>query len=739
MKYWITPEELLDRSAFYYFSKTVHCSRDAQISLRISADTRYQLRVNGGYVCEGPCMGEHSTWRYEEVTVPRELLRDGDNLVSVRVLFVRGDGFHTVARKDRAALWVDGAVKDGEKLIPLASDESWTCEIDYGTLLPNAPIELGIAPAIPPVQIVERDGDLRAVKVKRYYSVETEGDEPGQGKVRNSTPFGAVAQYRLVPRSIPLLKPGAPCHFKLIRSGEGFIELDAGVYTTAYPEFFFKGEPGGRLRITYAECYVKKVDGHRIKGDRGATEGVIEGSFDEIVLSGERQRFEPHWYRAFRYVRLELPAGTQIDLGEQVYRPFFYPLDETGTFTCSDPIKNAMWQVSKNTLLCCTHELFVDCPYYEQCQYDMDSALEMMFMLRLTGDGRMARKAVLDLARSQQADGFLCANYPSIVVQIIPNFSLYWILMLRDYVTYTGDIGLARELLSVAERVIARFDCLLGENGLCSATEYWNYLDWVGGWERGVPRGGEDKPATATTMLYSAALSAAASLADECGRSALSEDYRRRAEAANDAVNTHCFDKERGMYVDVCGAEPRFSEHTAVFAVLCGAVKGGEASELIDRAFGEGAAVAHASFSFNYYSLRALERAGRYAQYAPRLMRGWEEMLERHCTTWCESPGETRSECHAWSSAPIYELSAMVLGVQPLSTGYGEVSIAPDVYACESAAGTVPTPRGIISVSWETQEKGRLLKVTSPAGMLKHIKVGGEEVVTDAELYTQWI
>lgn len=737
MKYWITPDELLDRSAFYYFSKTVNCSADAEISLRISADTRYQLRVNGGYVCEGPCAGDHESWRYEDVTVPRELLKDGDNLVSVRVLFIRGDGFHTVARRDRAALWVDGTVKDGDKLFPLASDESWICEVDHGTFLPNAPKELGIAPSIPPVQIVERDGDLRTVGVKRYCSVETEGDVPGRGSVNNYTPYGAASQYLLVPRTIPILKPEAPCRFRLIRSGEGFMELDAGVYTTAYPEFFFKGERGGRLRITYAECYIKKTDGHRIKGDREATDGEIEGSFDEIVLSGERQRFESHWYRAFRYVRLDFPVGTHIDLEEQVYRPFFYPLDDTGTFTCSDPIKNAMWKVSRNTLLCCTHELFVDCPYYEQCQYDMDSALEMVFMLRLTGDGRMARKAVVDLARSQRADGMLCANYPSIMVQVIPNFSLYWILMLRDYVTYTGDVGLAKELLSVAERVLSYFDLRVDRNGLCLASEYWNYLDWVDGWSRGVPVGGEHKPSTATTMLYSAALTAAASLALECKRRGLAEEYSERAERANAAVNAHCFDKERGMYVDVYGETPSFSEHTAVFAVLCGAAVGDEATALIDRVFGEGAAeVSHASFSFNYYVLRALEKSGTYGKYAPKVMCGWKKMLDMHCTTWCENPGVTRSECHAWSSAPIYELSAMVLGVQPLSTGYGEVSIAPNVYACESAVGTVPTPMGVISVSWETSEKGKLLKIKSPSGMLKHIKVGNEETVTDAEAYT---
>ena len=66
---------------------------------------------------------------------------------------------------------------------------------------------------------------------------------------------------------------------------------------------------------------------------------------------------------------------------------------------------------------------------------------------------------------------------------------------------------------------------------------------------------------------------------------------------------------------------------------------------------------------FMFYVLRALDHTG-YYQYAPDQMRRWKSMLDRGATTWLEEWENKRSWCHAWSSAPTYELSTRVLGVR---------------------------------------------------------------------------
>ena len=150
--------------------------------------------------------------------------------------------------------------------------------------------------------------------------------------------------------------------------------------------------------------------------------------------------------------------------------------------------------------------------------------------------------------------------------------------------------------------------------------------------------------------------------------------------------------------------------------MLSGAVTGEDAGRLVDTTFNSDKKVARCSFSMNYYLFRALEAADRY-NYAPLVFEGWEKMLDLHCTTWCENPDTPRSECHAWSSAPTYELSAMALGVYPTSDGYKTVRIKPMIenFDMDSAKGTVPTPYGIIDVSWEKKDGKFALDISLPS------------------------
>lgn len=55
---------------FVYFRKTCELRKGRHnCALRISADSRYLLYVNGVPVSRGPCKGDRFTWHYEEVEV----------------------------------------------------------------------------------------------------------------------------------------------------------------------------------------------------------------------------------------------------------------------------------------------------------------------------------------------------------------------------------------------------------------------------------------------------------------------------------------------------------------------------------------------------------------------------------------------------------------------------------------------------------------------------------------------
>ncbi|MBQ3870927.1 MAG: hypothetical protein II777_10295, partial [Clostridia bacterium] len=522
---------------------------------------------------------------------------------------------------------------------------------------------------------------------------------------------GLNEPYILQKRPIPQMQTYAPKPFSICQK-DGFVELDSGKYTTSKVKYVFKAAPGTKIKITYAECKrTVRENGGTYKFMRDEPDGIIDGVYDEVECGEGNTVFEPFWYRAFRFVKLESDKPFEIVSAE--FSEYFYPMYDIAKFECSDPVLNKMWDVSINTVRCCMHEIYVDCPYYEQQQYDMDSALEAMFTYRFISDTRMQKKCITDMAHSQIPDGMIQANYPSTSIQVIPDFSLFFIFMLRDYMLYTGDIAFVRTVTGTVDRVLEGFRSYEDERGLFGTTPYWPFVDWVPGWPNGVPVGGLEEPLTVSNLMYAAALKAAAEICETCGKPGAASDYLKRADKINKLTVKYCYDEEKGLFRNT-PERAEYSEHTTLWAVLSGAFEGKEAHELMLRTLE--ADVPRCTFSMNHYMFRALEKSGCYGR-VDKVLDGWRKMLDMHCTTWCENPDDPRSECHGWSSAPAYEISAKILGVKPAAPGYKEVKIEPYTETLDFAEGEVPTPYGNITVKWRKENGEIKLETHIPDGI----------------------
>lgn len=692
MSLWICADEITNKTHFYYFEKTIPVSRDASLSAHVCADTRYQLYINQQMVCEGPCQGSANVRYYETVDLTPYLI-EGENHICAKVMHLQENSFKSVFKESRAAFWFHGTLTDHGEVTHLGSDETWTCYRDDSVSFHHCK---GIHSSVPPFEEVFGDPLLSEVTVKGMY----------QPNIQNMcyNQWGVRELYPLQPRPIPQMQQSPMQPMKVIRQGEDFIEFDAGTYITAKVALDFCASKDAVIRVIYAECYsVKDTQGNGYKSRRDAYDdptAFLDGAADILHATGSAQVLKPFWYRSFRFIRVEFPADAQFEIRSLTFGSYFYPLDSAGHFECSDSRFNDMWQISRNTVLCCMHEIYVDCPYYEQQQYCMDSALEMLFAFRLGSDRLMPLKALTDLAHSQMPSGMLQANYPSTDVQIIPNFTLFWVFMLRDHLRYTGDTEGVRPLMGTLDKALEAFENLKNRDGLIDPTPHWAFVDWVPAWPDGVPAGGKEEPLTVTCLMFAAALKAGAEICTALGRTARAQEYTHRAQEMIQSVKNACYDTTVGLFKNTPTRE-EYSQHTTLWAILSGAVSGAEAGALIDRTFSSDLDIAACTFSMNHYMFRALELADRYC-YAPHLFAGWHTMLDLHCTSWCENPGQPRSECHGWSSAPIYEFSAMVLGVYPTQDGYKSVRIRPYIadLGLTWAKGTVPTPFGIISLSW---------------------------------------
>ena len=713
---WITATPASHKTSLYIFQKTFRLEKEVlRFPVRISADTRYKLYVNGKEMAQGPCKSSRFVKYYEELDCAEALML-GENEIKILVLHIApqdGNFFTTAYHREKVALYFDGLLETQDGAEQIVSDESFSvsraAHIAF-TYHINAQCSMA------PFEIIDNDQRLEALNCSVLYTPHPEN--------HHYTSWGLEEDYLLQKSPIQVLQRKPEKSLQIVReyydeNGNYNIILDAGAYTTAMLNYAFSAPKGTKINLIYSECPLTRAeDGSLYKGMRDNADGVIGygvvypdhylDHYDEVIASGNKQVFEPFFYRAFRFIRVECSAKPMYFQASAARYTYDFEMDAVaggvGSFVCSDEKYAKLWQITQNTLECCTHETVVDCPFYEQQQYIGDGRFASLPLWRLSNDSKIQRKLLLDTAHSLQPDGQVATTAPNMWTQIIHISTLYFVNLIREYLRYTGDVDFVKTMIGVIGCNVGYFEREKTPQGLFNPSYGCRFIDWVASWKKGHPQGGENAPITVHSLMYAAMLQDAAEICDICGYPGTALDYRNLYQQMIDAVNKHCFDTEMGLYADVPG-QKTYSEHTTVWAILSGAVTGDAARALAERTM-DCDLVEPSSFSKKYDLLRALDKVGLYQRYAPEILKLWDEMLDKHCTTWCESTSYPRSECHGWSCTPMYEMSAQILGVYPVENGFQKVRIKPYCMGLSYAKGRVPTPFGYIDVAW-TQENER--------------------------------
>jgi hypothetical protein len=123
------------------------------------------------------------------------------------------------------------------------------------------------------------------------------------------------------------------------------------------------------------------------------------------------------------------------------------------------------------------------------------------------------------------------------------------------------------------------------------------------------------------------------------------------------------------------------------------------------------------TFYYRYYLVRALKKVGLGDRYV-EMLQPWRDMLKIGLTTFAENPEPTRSDCHAWSASPNYDLLATVCGIEPAEPGFKSVRIEPHLGSLTWVEGKMPHPLGQITVHLERDGKtGIKGSITLPPGL----------------------
>ncbi len=477
---------------------------------------------------------------------------------------------------------------------------------------------------------------------------------------------------------------------------EQFLLWDLDNYYCAYPLCEVSGGAEAKLAWSWAESlYLPKSEA---KGRRAEFIGkTFRGMTDTFLPGGKpHQKFSTLWWRAGRWCLLSIKTGAEpLTIHRLALNESRYPYENESRFDNGDKLLPDVIALATRGIQMCAHETYMDCPFYEQLMYDGDTRLELLTTYAMTRDDRLPKRAVELFDFSRRNWGFVNERYPSYLPQNSPTFSLIWAMMLHDYAFWRNDPEFVRARVIGLRSMLEHFEPYVNGDGLLENLPGWPFMDWVPQWKTGNAPDAVNGVSALNNLLYVYALQKSAAVEESLGEPLLAQRLRLKAARTAAAVRAKFWDESRGLMADNL-AHTEFSEHGQCLALLSDTLTGDQAQ----RCFGQlltAPDLKRTTIYFSFYLMETWQKFGRGDLILERL-NFWKDLVKQGLKTPVEAPGDTRSDCHAWGSHPLFHLYASVAGIRPASPGFRTVRIAPEPGGLPGIQSRTPHPDGDITL-----------------------------------------
>ncbi len=688
------------------------------VQFSIATDTKYELYINGHLAGFG---------QYEDF--PREKVYDihtisdyvtkGKNLVSV---LAYSQGEHSFQHISGLPMVIFAAIS-GEKVL-LVSDGQVKCRKALDFI----------------------NGEFERINAQRSYNFgfDLRRDDGWREKnVSADWENATVVDDSAVtysPRPISLLKLSDVCCGKVMSQGQ-FTVTDG---STVSQKMQYAGlafcEAEDVLELTDDGMKLKKEDvywftdlGEEMAGyialDIEAEDGaILDIAFGEHLADLRVRSFVGDRNFAFRCVCREGRQTLRFYIRRMAgrYLQFFahkgirtvyqagihkveYPLEFVGAFRSSDRLFNRIYTVSAKTLHLCMHDHYEDCPQREQALYGMDSRNQMVTGYYAFGETLMPKTSLALLGMGQRDSGMLEITAPCIFEErTIPSFALAWVVALREYALFSGDLDFIRQMQGKIRKALDFFAGHVENDILLRPHEpgTWNFYEWTEGMENW-----DDDPAIQAdaplTCFYLLALDSYKDLCLWIGDEADGAWANDLHERLSTTFHRTFYSEEKGVYQSYLsdGLAPQFSQLTQALALVAGCVPESYQKSIRARLLDK--ELVEVSLSFLMFQYDALmQEPETYGAYVlDDIERQWGYMLYNGATSFWETIlgeadfGGAGSLCHGWSAVPIYIFWRYVLGIYPQAPGYGTITPSPCCGEDMIISAELKTPGGIYQVT----------------------------------------
>lgn len=522
-----------------------------------------------------------------------------------------------------------------------------------------------------------------------------------------------------------------PLTVPLNDKGDGIVLLDFNSEWIGHIQIEIEAPSGAILRVSNDELL--RADGLL----RFYLSSHLVNNTDMYVLAGKRQTVEGYHQRGGRYVQLNIssPNGAVV-IHKVSLRRHLLDLPVEGSFSCPDPLLNWLWQAGVATQQASLHEAWVD-PWREQGSYMGDTFVEALATRCYTAELRPLKRCLLNWLYGQHENGQMPCVTPSWYTSQHEDFTLIWVLMVRNYALQSKDIKTVEKLMVGVRRVLNSASWITDASGLWTAKGTRTFCDW--GCEEEAIRCDANAILNAFRI---GALDAAAEIATVLGNKeearTLTEEGNRIRELYDKQLWLECEGCYAGGYMDGEITKPYGHGNSLALLFKIGSTERQDrlANWLIAFLNKQIAAepnltqrCGHIDLYFLHYTVEALGQHGAHAEILRIFRHIWGNHWKYDALTLWESYvrglNGVGSQCHGWAAAPMVYFMRHVLGINIEQTAQGEpIVLRPNCPILPRAEGVFPLCDGPLRINYQTLPNEVLFTVSAPEGTRVTLELG---------------
>ncbi len=226
----------------------------------------------------------------------------------------------------------------------------------------------------------------------------------------------------------------------------------------------------------------------------------------------------------FKYIAILVREG-RINVESVSLTEYSYPDNDQTQFKCDDTVLQSIFDAARNTYRQNVLDTFMDCPGRERGGWLCDSYFTGRASMIFSGNAEAEGIFLKNFARAKYfpgiPEGMLPHNYPGEDRGFIPQWALWYILEVYEYILRSGDD--CHIFKNIVCGILSFFSDYETKDGLLGKTPGWNFIEWSLANEIAA----QADISFPTNMLYAKALECAGELFNDTEFSARARKIRR--------------------------------------------------------------------------------------------------------------------------------------------------------------------------------------------------------------------